>query len=158
MRAADRAGAAEQTFSHPFESNSQISGFSLGDAVGLGRIGVHVLRIAPGKDAFPYHSHHTEEEFIYVLAGRGIAEVGSSEYEVGPGDFLGFPVPSVGHRMRNPFAEELVYLSGGERRESEIADFPRHGKRMVRVGLQISIHSLADETTFPGFPPLGGGR
>ena len=127
---------------------------SLGDAAGLQRLGFHLLRVPPGKESFVYHSHYTEEEFIYILEGRGIAEIGDEEFEVGPGDFLGFPTPSVGHHLKNPFAEELVYLSGGERNRSEIADFPRAGKRLVRVGMNIDLHTLDDAQAFGPLPRL----
>jgi uncharacterized cupin superfamily protein len=70
---------------------------------------------------------------MYILAGRGIAEIDGAEYEVGPGDFMGFPAPSVAHHLRNPFAEELVYLTGGESRAVEVAEFPRLGLRMART-------------------------
>jgi uncharacterized cupin superfamily protein len=45
----------------------------------------------PGKESFVYHSHHREEEWIYVLSGRGVAEIDGEEFEVGAGDFMGFP-------------------------------------------------------------------
>ena len=125
---------------------------SLGDAVGLERLGVHMMRVPPGKESFVYHAHHTEEEFIYILSGRGIAEIGDEEIEVGPGDFMGFPTPSVGHHLRNPFDQDLVYISGGERRASEVADFPRVGKRLVRVGMSVSIHRIDDAEAFAGLP------
>jgi uncharacterized cupin superfamily protein len=38
----------------------------------------------------------------------------------------------VAHHLRNPFEQELVYMMGGERREFEIADFPRNHKRLIR--------------------------
>jgi uncharacterized cupin superfamily protein len=50
--------------------------------------------------------------------------------------------------MSNPFGEELVYLSGGEHREYEIADFPEHGRRMVRMGDDMKIYDLADGRSF----------
>lgn len=143
------------SFSHPFNPNSEIHMRSLGDAVGLERLGIHILRIPPGKESFVYHMHHTEEEFIYILSGRGIAEIGDEEHEVGPGDFMGFPTPSVGHHMRNPFTEDLVYLSGGERRISEVADFPRHNKRIVRVGMNISVYGIDDAGRMGPFPRIG---
>jgi uncharacterized cupin superfamily protein len=127
---------------------------SLGDAVGLERLGVHLMRVPPGKESFVYHVHHTEEEFVYILSGRGIAEIGDEQIEVGPGDFMGFPTPSVGHHLRNPFEEDLVYLAGGERRAAEIADFPRLGKRLVRVGMNISIHRTDDVEGFAEFPRI----
>jgi uncharacterized cupin superfamily protein len=154
VRASDLDAAPEQTFSHPLNPNSALRGRSLGDAAGLRRTGVNLLRVAPGKESFVYHAHHHEEEWIYILAGRGVAEVGDESHEVGPGDFLGFPTPSVGHHLRNPFAEELVYLSGGERHPLEIADFPRHGKRMVRVGTEISMYDGEGAPLFPDYPHL----
>jgi uncharacterized cupin superfamily protein len=145
LRAAERERLPQQSQSHPLNPASLVSGVSLSEATGLQSVGLHLLRIAPGKESFVYHSHQTEEEFLFILSGRGIAEVGDEEYEVGPGDFLGFRAPSVAHHLRNPFDEELVYLSGGERREVEVADFPRLGKRMVRVGGQLAMHDLANE-------------
>ena len=63
-----------------------------------------------------------------------MAEIDDAEYEVGPGDFMGFPTPSVAHHLKNPFDQDLVYVVGGERREIEVGEFPRLGKRLIRVG------------------------
>ena len=145
----------EEAFSHPYNPRSQVSGTSLSEATGLQRIGVHLFRIPPGKEAFVYHSHHTEEEWLYILSGRGLAVVDGVESELGPGDFVGFPTPSVAHVLKNPFGEELVYLSGGERHAAEIADFPEQGKRMVRVGGKVAVYPLAAfEHPFEGLPKL----
>ena len=46
--------------------------------------------------------------------------------------------------MRNPGPADLVYLSGGENRDLDVADFPKLGKRMVRTGKQIDIYDVAD--------------
>jgi uncharacterized cupin superfamily protein len=105
-------------------------------------------RVPPGKESFVYHSHQHEEEFLYILSGRGIAEIGDEEYEVGPGDFMGFATPSVGHHLRNPFGEELVYLMGGEHRHAEVADFPRQRKRFFRSGPTVSIVGYDDIGTW----------
>ena len=91
---------------------------------------------------------------MYVLSGRAIAEIDGVEHEVGPGDFMGFPTPSVAHHMRNPYEEDLVYLSGGERKPLEIADFPRDGKRMVRVGPRASLHPLGSGEPMGDLPEL----
>ncbi len=144
FRAADHAKVKEESQSHPLNPNSLIRGISLSEQVGLKRLGFHLLRIAPGKESFIFHSHETEEEFIYILSGRGIAELGEESVEVGPGDFMGFPTPSIAHHLRNPFQEDLVYISGGERREMEVADFPRIGKRLVRVGMDVTIYDQAE--------------
>ena len=140
-RAADIA-AHEQEFSHPWNPNSLMRGTQLSRSVGLRRTGVNFIRVPAGKESYVYHSHHHEEEWIYVLSGRALALIDDVEYEVGPGDFIGFPAPSVAHHMRNPGPDELVYLVGGENRENEISDFPKLGKRMVRRGQDIEVVDL----------------
>ncbi len=106
------------------------------------------VRIPPGKESFVYHLHHREEEWIYILSGCGVAEIDGEEFEVGPGDFMGFPTPSVAHHLRNPHSEDLVYFMGGENLDMEIADFPRHGKRMLRRGETVEIYEITDAKTF----------
>lgn len=148
LRASDIA-RTEQTFRHPWNPKSEITGAHLSRLGGLSRTGVSVVRIPPGKESFAYHLHHREEEWIYVLAGRGVARIDGADYEMGPGDFVGFPTPSVAHNMANPFGEDLVYLMGGESLQHEIADFPELGKRMVRSGSTIETYDLADGEAFP---------
>ncbi len=122
----------DESFSHPWNPNSLIRGATLSRLTGLERTGISFARIPPGKESFVYHAHQFEEEWIYILSGRGVAEIDGQEHEVGPGDFMGFPTPSVPHHLKNPFDVELVYLMGGENREFEVAEFPKLGRRMVR--------------------------
>jgi uncharacterized cupin superfamily protein len=147
LRAADIA-ARLQTFSHPWNPQSEISGYQLARATGLRRTGVNWARLAPGRESFAYHSHWNEEEWIYILSGRGVARIDGADYEVHAGDFMAFPTPGVAHHLRNPFAEELIYLMGGEHCEVEVADFPDLGKRMFRHPKGIDIHDLADAKPF----------
>ena len=137
-----------QTFSHPWNPRSEISGAQLGRLAGLKRAGVSLARIAPGKESFILHSHHFEEEWIYILSGRATAQIGDDLVEIGPGDFVGFPTPSVAHHLRNTGTEDLVYLMGGEHREAEVADFPGVGKRIVRRGEQVDVYDLSDAKPF----------
>ena len=88
---------------------------SLGDAAGLQSIGVHLVRLKQGDDSTEYHFHHQDEEWVYILSGSGIAEIGSKTYKIGAGDFMGFTAPSQPHAMRNPNKKDLVYLVGGNR-------------------------------------------
>ncbi|MFO1187018.1 MAG: cupin domain-containing protein [Alphaproteobacteria bacterium] len=141
LRAAD-IKAREETGAHPWNPKSELQGTRLGTAAGLKRTGVSFVRIPASKESFVYHAHWREEEWIYVLSGRGIAEIDGGEYEVGPGDFMGFPTPGVAHHLRNPGPGDLVYLMGGENLDFEIADFPRHGKRMIKAGGKVEIYEL----------------
>jgi uncharacterized cupin superfamily protein len=143
VRAADIA-AHVQEFSHPWNPDSQMIGMQLARSVGLKRTGVNFIRVPAGKESYVYHSHAYEEEWVYVLSGRALALIDDAEYEVGPGDFIGFPTPSVAHLLRNPGPSELVYLTGGENREFEVADFPKLGKRMIRTGSQVQVYDVAD--------------
>jgi uncharacterized cupin superfamily protein len=140
-------------FCHPWNPNSELHGTRLSSLVGFSRVGVSRVRVPPGKESFAYHSHYREEEWIYVLSGRGIAEVADEEVEVGAGDFVGFAAPQVAHHMRNPFDEDLVYLVGGEALDVDVADFPRLGKRMVRRGMEVEVYEVSDAKEFG---PLDG--
>jgi uncharacterized cupin superfamily protein len=147
VRAADIAAHSQQ-FSHPWNPASEMHGTQLARSVGLKRTGVNFIRVPPGKDSFVYHSHQCEEEWVYLLSGRAIALIDDVEYEVGAGDFIGFPTPSVAHLLRNPGPADLVYLSGGESRDFDVADFPRLGKRMIRTGKHVEIYDSADAKAF----------
>ncbi len=147
LRAAEAVEHA-QTFSHPWNPRSEIIGTQLARMVGLKRTGVSLVRVPPGKESFVYHSHQTEEEWIYILAGRGTARIDDVEYEVGAGDFMGFPTPSVAHHLTNAADADLVYLMGGEHHEVEIADFPDLGRRMLRRGNEIQVYDAAAAQPF----------
>ena len=134
--------AAQSAHSHPWNTRSELHGTHLSQLVGLQRTGVSLVRLPPAKESFVYHLHHFEEEWLYILSGTGVADIDGGEYDVGPGDFMGFPTPSVAHHLRNTGDYDLVYLMGGENREFEVADFPRLNKRMVRRGSEVDIYDL----------------
>ena len=69
----------EKTFSHPWNAKSEITGTHLSGIAGLSRTGVSLVRISPGRESFAYHLHHREEEWIYVLSGRGVAQIEDGE-------------------------------------------------------------------------------
>ena len=156
VRADEIAGRA-QAFSHPWNPNSEMFGARLGALVGLSRTAVNWVRVPAGKESFVYHSHYREEEWIYIISGRGVAEIDGEEYEVGAGDFMGFPTPGVAHHLRNPSDEDLVYLVGGENLDVEIADFPRLGWRMIRRGGEVEIYDVTDARGFGPSEDTGTG-
>ncbi|MEO1294779.1 MAG: cupin domain-containing protein [Cyanobacteria bacterium J06636_16] len=148
LKSADIAAIDEFEFHHPLNPNSEVYLRSLSRTTGLDRIAVNLARIPPGKESFIYHSHSNEEEWIYILSGQGIAEIGEVEHKVGPGDFMGFGLPQAPHHLRNPFDEDLVYLVGGEQVEVDIGTFPRHRKRAIREG---DCAYLVDEPALKNF-------
>jgi uncharacterized cupin superfamily protein len=122
----------ERRHQHQFNDNAVRLTRNLGAAVALERIGVHLVRLEQGRESTQFHYHDSDEEFLYVLAGRGIAEIGSSSFEIGPGDFMAFPAPSPPHCLRNPHAEDLVYLMGGERNAADVVHYPRIRRTMIK--------------------------
>ncbi|WP_299486118.1 cupin domain-containing protein [Acaryochloris sp. IP29b_bin.137] len=138
----------EQCFQHPLNSNAVRYTKSIGDWVGLERLGIHLVRVEPGRDTTQFHYHHQEEEFIYILSGRGIAAIGEAEDEVGPGDFMGFTAPSQPHSLSNPFDQDLVYLMGGERRSVDICDYPKLQQRLIRNGEDRQLYNWDDRQQF----------
>lgn len=142
------------SFSHPWNPDSRVSGTHLSKLGGLERSGVSIARVPPGKDSFVYHLHHREEEWIYILSGRAMARIDGEEYEMAAGDFVAFPAPSVAHNLSNPFDEEVVYLMGGTHAAFEIADFPDHGRRMVRLGEDMQVYDLEDGRDFFELGPV----
>ncbi len=118
---------------HPLNPRAIRQTKSLGDILGMQRLGIHLVRVAPGDETTEFHLHYEEEEFIYILSGQGMARIGDTEYEVGAGDFMGFTAPSLPHTLKNSGTEDLVYLVGGERRPYEKVDYPQAKKRLFRI-------------------------
>jgi uncharacterized cupin superfamily protein len=131
LQAAEIDGMAAARIRHPLNPGSEVHLRPLGELAGLQRVRLTLARIPSGKESFAYHAHEADEEFVYILSGRGRAEIGDQTVEVGPGDFMGFATPSVAHHLVNPYDEDLVYLMGGERSRVEIGTFPRTGKRII---------------------------
>jgi uncharacterized cupin superfamily protein len=133
ITAADQAVLDERRHQHQFNSNAVRLTRTLGEPVGLERIGVHLVRLQSGRDSTQHHYHDADEEFIYVVSGRGVARIGDDQFEVGPGDFMGFPAPSPAHSLTNPFAEDLVYLMGGERNAVDAVHYPNIRRTMLKA-------------------------
>ena len=122
----------EQRFVHRLNPRAVRHGKSLGDTVGMQELGIHHIRIAPGDETTEYHTHYCDEEFVYILSGHGLAEIGGRKVRVGPGDFMGFTAKSLPHTMSNPYREDLVYLMGGTRKSIDISEYPRRRKRTYK--------------------------
>jgi uncharacterized cupin superfamily protein len=146
LTAAEIASGPSRRIQHPFNPNSDVTLRSLSAVTGMTRVSLTLARVPPGKESFIYHAHERDEEFVYILSGRGRAEIDGQMFEVGPGDFMGFPAPSVAHHLTNPYDEDLVYLMGGEHSGLDIGIFPRIGKRIVFTERDITCIDDASAT------------
>ena len=60
-------------------------------AIGAERLGYGVIRLKPGKRAWPYHSHYVIEEFFYIIEGEGTLRHAGEEFPVRQGRLHLFP-------------------------------------------------------------------
>ena len=132
LRRADIEAKTETRTQHQFNDNAVRHSRALSADTGMSRIGVHLVRIEAGHDSTTHHYHDADEEFIYVLSGRGRARIGDEEFDIAAGDFMGFPAPSPAHSMHNPYSEDLVYLMGGERWATDIVHYPDIKRSMIK--------------------------
>jgi uncharacterized cupin superfamily protein len=133
LSAAAIRGMNEDKFVHFLNPGAIRYTRSLGDATGLQSLGVHLVRLKSGDDSTEYHFHHQDEEWVYILSGRGVAEIGGKRYPINAGDFMGFVAGSRPHAMRNPYRRDLVYLVGGNRWPMDVCEYPRINKRRYRM-------------------------
>jgi uncharacterized cupin superfamily protein len=110
---------------------------SPGLLTGLKQMGVNVRTVEPGFAGTNRHFHTLEEEWTYVLSGRGRLRIGPLEFSVGPGHFAGYPTGPRPHHLVNDGDEDLVFLEGGESRPLDDAfwypDIRKRGKARAFV-------------------------
>jgi len=90
---------------------------------GLGQMGVSIRAIDAGCSGTHRHFHDVEEEWSFVLSGRGVVRVGPHRIDVRPGMFVGFPPGPRPHHFIAHDGVPLVLLEGGERRRAEDSCF-----------------------------------
>lgn len=100
-----------------------------------GRLGARVSRVPAGRTGCPFHCHLREDEFFYVISGRGVLRYGDRIDEIGPGDCISCPAGTgTAHQIANPFEEDLIFLAVGANDPHDVCTYPDSGKVMV-VGL-----------------------
>ena len=137
-----------RAFTQKLNPNSLFRAAALSRLAGMSRAHVSLVRLPPGKDSFAYHAHMYEEEWIYILSGRALAEIDGKSTEVGPGDFMGFAAPSAPHLLRNIFEEECTYLMGGEDKPIEVVNYPALDKRylLMQTETGTEFYELGEPT------------
>ena len=134
VQIAEANGGERKT--HFLNPNADRLRLSLGDAVGLKNLGVHIVTIEPGRDSTEYHRHFHEEECFFVLSGKARLRIDDESFTIGAGDFAGFPVNdgagSAAHAIHNDSDEDFVMLVMGQRLATDVADYPDQNKRLYR--------------------------
>ncbi|HYG68069.1 MAG TPA: cupin domain-containing protein [Anaeromyxobacteraceae bacterium] len=153
VRAGDRG--EPRTYRHPVNPRSEVRLTWLSRPA-LKRISAGIAGVPAGRDSFAKHVHRHDEEWMYVLSGRGVAVLGDREEPIAPGDFLGFPAGEPAHVVRASAEGELVYLQGGDawsRSTIEIVDFPDAGLRKTFVGTRSAMTFRVDSAVQVEEPP-----
>ena len=132
LRAKDIENLKAKEITHFLNPNGIRLNKSLGDAVGMSEMGVHMIYVEPNNDSTEFHKHLYEEECIYIISGTGKLTIETDEYDVSPGDFVGLPANEVAHQLSNNGTETLVCLVMGQRLKHDIADYPNKEKRIYR--------------------------
>lgn len=101
----------------------------VGAAIGAKKLGYSFFTVPPGKAAFPFHLHHTNEEMIYILEGEAILRLGKEEIAVSAGTFIACPPgQDYPHQLINTSKKELRYLVVSTMEYPEIAEYPDSNK------------------------------
>jgi uncharacterized cupin superfamily protein len=107
----------------------------VGARIGSGKLGFNVTVIAPGKAAFPYHSHATNEEMFFVLEGRGRIRIGDRFYPIRAGDFISMPPGrEYAHQISNNSKAPLKFLAVSTMQIPEVSEYPDSNKLGVFAG------------------------
>ena len=113
---------------------------AIGPSIGACKLGYNVTRVAPGKRAFPFHSHHINEELFFVLEGQGLLRYGAAEHPVRKGDFIACPPggAELAHQLVNTGTADLLYLAVSSRSESDVWEYPDSGKFGTMSGVDLN--------------------
>jgi uncharacterized cupin superfamily protein len=112
----------EPTEPHRYAGAAEAMGFdtSLGRLLGLTRIGIHHVRLPPGRRTSYPHAESAEEEFVFVLSGRPDVWIDGVLHPLVPGDSVAFPAGTgICHTVLNNTDAEVTLLVVGEKRKPE---------------------------------------
>ena len=100
----------------------------LGMAAGGEKLGCSLYELAPGKAAFPFHVHLSNEEGVYVLQGEGVLRLGTGEHPIRSGDYMAFRAGGEPHQIVNRSAALLQFLAFSTMSYPEVATYPESQK------------------------------
>ena len=101
--------------------------------IGARHLGYQVIRLDPGRKAFPLHFHHFEEELGVVLDGSCTMRTSRGSVALRQGDFVAFPPgPNGDHQYINDGTEPCTMLLLSNVAPSDISEYPDSNKVNMR--------------------------
>jgi len=101
---------------------------------------IEILRIPPGKAAYPYHTHSAQWEFYHIISGRGVARHQDGKTSIEPGDAFIF-APNEPHQLINNGDEDLVMYVVADNPIGESGFYPDSNKWIVRCPERAILRS-----------------
>jgi uncharacterized cupin superfamily protein len=97
----------------------------LGDAGGLQRLGVTLVRLPPGAWSSQRHWHELEDEFLYVISGEVLVASDAGDEVARAGDCFAWPAGvKDGHCVKNTGATEAVLLAMSNQEAADRGEYP----------------------------------
>ncbi|NJM82446.1 MAG: cupin domain-containing protein [Tabrizicola sp.] len=95
-------------------------GAAFGRHFGLARIGIHHVRLMPGRrSSFPHAESH-EDEFVHVIEGTPDVWLDGVLHRLRPGDGVGFPAGTgLSHSFLNNTDSDVMLIVVGDRSMAE---------------------------------------
>ena len=89
-------------------------GAPFGQHFGLKSLGIHHVRLIPGRRTSLPHAESREDEFVYVIAGEPDVWLDGLLHRLGPGDGVGFPAGTgLAHSFINNTTQDVALLVVG---------------------------------------------
>ena len=98
----------------------------IGPLVGARQLGYSYDIVPPGKRACPFHSHRSQEEMFFIVAGSGTLRYGAETRRIRAGDIICCPVggPETAHQIVNDSDADLAYISVSTMMPAEVCEYP----------------------------------
>lgn len=93
---------------------------------------VEILRVPPGKAAYPYHSHSAQWEFYHVISGTGAVRHKDGTTPIVSGDAFIFK-PGEPHQLINDGTDDLTVYVVADNPLGEAHYYPDSGKWGVPI-------------------------
>lgn len=124
-------------FQHDVDAGARRRMRPLHKGTGLTRQAVYWAEVKAGDRSTAFHTHEKTDEWILILDGTAVVDIGGQRFDIGPDDFLGHPAGSAPHVMEA--VTDLTYLMGGQIDRTDVVRYPRH--RLRRVGGRLEAMS-----------------
>jgi len=108
-------------------------GVRVGARLGAELLGGALYELEPGERLFPYHTHHTNEEWVLVVRGRPTLRMADGERDLTEGDVVAFPRGDAGlHQVLNRTDAPIRVLMLSTKLMPEIVHYPDSEKFGLR--------------------------